>query len=186
MGLDNQSLLGFPAPADSRQNLDLIAAGYNLVNSCIGQGPVLATPLQITAMTNTIATGGMYLQPRLVKEIRGAKGLVREIRGPEPVRAISPEVASQVGDMMAGVTREGVGRRAWVDQGGAAGKTGSAEIGGESGMINAWFSGYTPLEKPRFTITVLVREGVSGAASAAPVFKEIAEGIAHRQSINPQ
>jgi cell division protein FtsI/penicillin-binding protein 2 len=42
------------------------------------------------------------------------------------------------------------------------------------------------LEKPRFTITVLVREGVSGAASAAPVFKEIAEGIAHRQSINPQ
>lgn len=178
MGLDNQSVLGFPAPADSRQNLDLIAGEYNLVNSCIGQGPVLASPLQITAMTNIIATGGLYMQPRLVKEIRNEKGSCGEIRRPEPVRAISPEVARQVGDLMAGVTREGVGRQAWVDPGGSAGKTGSAEIGGEDGMINAWFSGFTPLQNPRYTITVLVREGVSGAVSAAPVFREIAEGIA--------
>ena len=181
MGLDNQSVLGFPAAPDTRQNLDLIAGEYNLSNSSIGQGPVLATPLQITAMTNTVASGGLYIKPRLVKEILPGKGRAVTIGPADPVRALTPETACQVGKLMAGVTGEGVGQLAWVARGGSAGKTGSAEIAGKDGMVNAWFSGYTPLDKPRYTITVLVREGVSGAESAAPVFREIVGGIASGQ-----
>ncbi|MBC7326474.1 MAG: penicillin-binding protein 2, partial [Moorella sp. (in: Bacteria)] len=59
-GLDDQRIAGYPVPADPRQNLDLIAAPHNLVNSSLGQGPVLATPVQITAMMNTVVNGGKY------------------------------------------------------------------------------------------------------------------------------
>ncbi|MFZ5633067.1 MAG: peptidoglycan D,D-transpeptidase FtsI family protein [Bacillota bacterium] len=177
LGLDNQGILGYPAAPDRRQDLNLIAGQYNLVSSSVGQGPVLATPLQITAMINTVANEGLYLQPRLVSEIRPARGAPRKIRPGEPVRAVSPEVARQIGEMMVMVTRQGVGRRAWVSQGGTAGKTGSAQLGGSREVVNAWFSGYGPLDNPRFTVTVLVREGVSGGETAAPVFREIMENI---------
>ncbi|MCL5935384.1 MAG: penicillin-binding transpeptidase domain-containing protein, partial [Firmicutes bacterium] len=146
-------------------------------NSSVGQGPVLATPLQITAMVNAVANGGVYLQPRLVMEVRPARGAAQQTRAGEPVTAISPGVARQIGDMMEMVTRQGVGRKAWVERGGTAGKTGSAQLSDSGEAVNAWFSGYGPLDSPGYTITVLVREGISGGESAAPVFREIMEGI---------
>lgn len=177
MGLENQSVLGYPAVPDSRQSLDLVAGKYNLVNSSVGQGPVLATPLQITAMINSVANGGLYMQPRLVKEIRPAGGSPGQIMSTGPVRVISPEVARQLGDLMTMVTKQGVGRKAWVPRGGSAGKTGSAQLAGGEGPVNAWFSGYGPIDNPRYTVTVLVREGSSGGETAAPVFREIMEGL---------
>lgn len=176
-GLDSQAVAGYPAPADSRQDLNLIAAEYNLVNSSIGQGPVLVTPLQVAAMTNTIAGGGLYMQPGLVKEVVGANGRPVSRNAPaDPVRVISPEIAGQIGKMMVAVTRSGVGQKAWVENGGTAGKTGSAQLSGDS-RVNAWFSGYGPLDKPQYTVTVLVREGKSGGETAAPVFREIMEEL---------
>jgi len=177
LGLENQSILGYPAIPDHRQNLDLVGGKYNLVNSSVGQGPVLATPLQITAMINSVANGGLYLQPRLVKEIRPAGGSPGQIMSTGPVRVISPEVARQLGDLMTMVTKQGVGRKAWVPGGGSAGKTGSAQLTEGDGPVNAWFSGYGPIDSPRYTVTVLVREGSSGGETAAPVFREIMEGL---------
>lgn len=177
LGLDNQGIIGYPAAADRRQELDLIAGRHNLVNSSLGQGPVLATPVQVTAMVNTVANGGIYLQPRLVMEVRPARGDPRGIRPGDPVRALSPEVARQLGEMMVMVTRRGVGQKAWASPGGTAGKTGSAELADGVEFVNAWFSGYGPLDNPRYTVTVLVREGVSGGETAAPVFREIMEDL---------
>ncbi|KJR98575.1 MAG: hypothetical protein VR68_10270 [Peptococcaceae bacterium BRH_c4a] len=177
LGLENQSILGYPAIPDHRQNLDLVGGKYNLVNSSVGQGPVLATPLQITAMINTVANGGLYLQPRLVREIRPVGGSPGQIMSTDPVRVISPEVARQLGDLMTMVTKQGVGRKAWVPGGGSAGKTGSAQLTEGGGLVNAWFSGYGPIDSPRYTVTVLVREGSSGGETAAPIFREIMEGL---------
>lgn len=177
LGLDNQGIAGYPAAADRRQNLDLIAGRYNLANSSIGQGPVLVSPVQATAMINTVANGGIYLPPGLVREVRPARGDPRKIGPGEPVRALTPEVARQLAGMMEMVTRRGVGQKAWVDRGGSAGKSGSAQLGHRNEGINAWFSGYGPLDGPAYTVTVLVREGVSGGESAAPVFREIMEAL---------
>lgn len=177
LGLENQQIVGYPAEADARQDLNLIAGKYNLANSSVGQGPVLATPVQITAMINTIANGGIFLQPALVKELLPAKGNPVKIEAGEPVRVISPKVAREIMDMMEKVTRSGVGQKAWVEQGGTAGKTGSAELAKSSEVVNAWFSGYGPLDNPRYTITALVRDGNSGGETAAPVFREIMERL---------
>lgn len=177
MGLDNQEVTGYPVPVDRRQDLDLVAGKYNLANSSVGQGPLLTTPLQITAMVNSVAGGGLYVKPRLVKEIRPARGPVVKIGSADPVRVMSPEAAARVAQLMEMVTRQGVGQKAWVSGKGSAGKTGSAQLAESSGAVNAWFSGFGPLEEPRYTVTVLVRKGVSGGETAAPVFRKIMEGL---------
>jgi len=175
-GLDNQQIAGYPVPFDSRQNLDLIAAPHNLVNSALGQGPVLATPVQMAAMLNTIVNDGRYLPPRLVKEVRTGDGkAVREIAPGPARRAVSPEVARQLQKMLTRVTTEGIGQKAFLPEGGSAGKTGSAQAG--DGSVNAWFCGYAPLNEPRYVAAVLVKNGAGGSQTAAPLFKMIMEQL---------
>jgi penicillin-binding protein 2 len=174
LGLDNQQVIGYPAPIDRRQNLDLIGAPFNLINSSLGQGPVLATPVQITAMINTIANEGIYKPPRLVQEIKPEGKETSRIFKPGPYRqVISPEVARQMKKLLEAVVKEGVGRQAYLSGYGSAGKTGSAQTGEKTPVVHAWFSGYAPRPKPKYVVTVLVEEGKSGGETAAPVFKEI-------------
>ena len=74
---------------------------------------------------------------------------------------------------------DGTGKKAQIPGLGSAGKTGSAETGrkDEDGkpVIDSWFVGYTPLEKPQMAIAVFVEGGGSGGDCAAVIFKEIIE-----------
>lgn len=177
LGLDNQSIAGYPVPADPRQDLNQIAAPYNLAGCSVGQGPILVTPVQIAAMTNVILSDGVYREPRLVKEIRNSAGKGEEVIPPQEVRAMSPKTAGVMRLLMEAVTVQGTGQEAFVPVTGSAGKTGSAQIGNNNELVHAWFTGYAPLSQPHYIITVLVEEGESGSKSAAPVFKEIMEQI---------
>lgn len=178
LGLANQAITGYPVKADARQDLLLIGKRYNLANSCVGQGPVLVTPVQVTALINTIASGGVYYQPRLVMGLSDDAGhLVRQFNGPAPRRAVAEYTADRLRALLRQVTVSGVGKKAEVPGWGSAGKTGSAQVAGEEGPVNAWFAGYVPAERPQYVITVLVRGGKSGGATAAPLFREIASRI---------
>lgn len=178
MGLGNQSVIGYPAPFDPRQDLNLIGAPYNLVNSSIGQGPVLVTPVQVAAMLNTVVSDGVYREPRLVKEIRKNGGVVAGEFAPDHgKRAISPDTAGKLRSLLELAVDEGAGREAMVPVFGSAGKTGSAQIGDGKGPVNAWFTGYAPRTNPCYIVTVLVEEGISGGVTAAPVFRDIMEQI---------
>lgn len=177
-GLANQAITGYPVKADPRQDLSLIGKDYNLANSCIGQGPVLVTPVQVAAMINTIASGGIYYQPRLVMGLSDDTGrLVRRFNGPAPRRAIDENTANLLRGLLRRVTVAGVGKKAEVPGWGSAGKTGSAQVTGEEGNIDAWFAGYVPADQPRYVITVLVYGGRSGGETAAPLFREIASRV---------
>ncbi|KJS17286.1 MAG: peptidoglycan glycosyltransferase [Peptococcaceae bacterium BRH_c4b] len=177
LGLNNQAITGYPVLRDNRQNLNLIAQKYSLVNSSVGQGPVLASPVQITAMMNTIVNEGIYRQPRLVSEISGAGGKKQTFPAGEGKRVLSRETADRLVKLLGMVTSEGVGREAYVPGFGSAGKTGSAQLGDDMTAVNAWFSGFVPLHNPQYIITVLVRDGESGGKTAAPLFREIAKEI---------
>jgi penicillin-binding protein 2 len=179
-GLDNQSVIGYPVPSDPRQDLKLIGAPYNLVNSSVGQGPVLVSPVQVSSMLNTIITGGIYREPRLVKEVRKYNGTAdREFHPDQGKRAISPDTADKMRRLLELVIDEGTGKEAQAQDYTSAGKSGSAQIGNGKGPVNAWFTGYAPRVNPRYIVTVLVEQGVSGGESAAPVFREIMEQILH-------
>ncbi len=177
-GLDNQSVLGYPAPRDPRQDLKLIAGPYNLVNSSIGQGPVLVTPVQVAAMINTVVSGGFYRQPRLVQRICNSNGDTVQMLPYDPgQRVISSETAEKLCKLLEMAAEEGTGQEALVPVFGSAGKTGTAQVGDNSLSVNAWFAGYAPRANPRYVAAVLSEGEAGGSAAAAPVFREIMEAI---------
>lgn len=178
LGLADQTITGYPVKQAAQQDLSLIGSEFNLSNSNIGQGPVLVTPVQLAAMINTIASGGIYFTPRLVTGLSDDRNHIMEyIEGPKPRRALQPDTARQLQELMRLTTTEGAGKKADLPVWGSAGKTGSAEVAGEEDTVNAWFAGYAPANNPRYVIVVLAEKGHSGGETAAPVFRAIAEKL---------
>ncbi len=150
----------------------------DIANISIGQGEIMATPLQVADIVATIANGGIRNKIHMVDSIVDDDGnKVRELRHEGWERIISKEVADRIKELMEGVTTEGTGMEAELEQyGGAAGKTGSAETG-DKNVVHAWFAGYFPCKTPKYSIAVFVENGKSGGHTAAPVFAEIAKRI---------
>lgn len=174
-GLANGSIIGYKKN-DLSAELKMIAQPNSLVNASLGQWPVRASVVQITAMMAVIANDGVYVLPRLVSEITNSVGAVVKTIEPGPkTRAVSEASAEVMKNMLEMVTKYGTGKLAFVPNGGSAGKTGSAQVGDKK--VDAWFSGYAPLNNPRYAATVLVKDGESGGQTAAPLFREIMQEI---------
>lgn len=149
--------------------------------SAIGQGEVLATPLELATISQTIAAGGVRSPTPLVRE---------QDLGPEaePVRVTSGQVAATVRDLMVGVVEGGTGTGAAVPGVEVAGKTGTAELGpapaapdgevseGEEPeqLLDAWFTAFAPAKNPRLAVAVMVVESEGdGGEIAAPIAREV-------------
>jgi len=158
-------------------------------NTSIGQGDVLASPLQMAMLTATIANGGTMYYPRLVDRIIAQDG---DIKLHEP-----PEVrASLIDD--AGLTKndiERIRKGMWKcinEEGGtafkasslralgapAAGKTGTAQnwerVKNRPVKSNhVWFTAFAPYNESRYAVAVIVQNGASGGGVAAPIAAEI-------------
>ena len=153
-----------------------------------GQG-ISVTPIQMLNAVNAIATNGMLLQPYITKEIRGADGKLIEQRATRQIhRVISPETATQMAEMLVGVTEGGSGRNGRVDGYRVAGKTGTAQKaergkGYVKDKVVTTFIGFLPADDPDVSIIVVVDEPAGGPLSSrvtAPIFKRIAsETIAY-------
>ncbi len=160
------------------EELDSRAA---IANISFGQGSLLATPVQICAMTAAIARNGVYVQPYLIEgEVDGNGELTRIISYGERKQIISESTAKKLRKYLEKVVEEGSGRRAASGIVSSAGKTATAQTGkAENGeeIYNAWFSGYFPAENPKYAVTILKEDGGEGALSCAPVFKTIAESV---------
>ncbi len=145
-------------------------------NISIGQGSLLATPLQITSAIATIANDGIKYKPRLIDSIISGDGItLRKFNVEQPEVIISPATAKALKVMMRQVTVSGTGTKANMDDlGGSSGKTGTAEAGENT---HAWFAGFVPSNEPKYAITVFIHDGKSGGAYAAPVFRQVATNI---------
>ncbi len=144
--------------------------------SAIGQGEVLATPLQMATVAQTIGNGGVREPTSLV--------LNRKLR-PEmtAIRVMSKQIASELTELMVGVVTGGTGYAAAIPQAQVAGKTGTAELGpkpGQEGEENpeqikdAWFAAFAPAEKAHLAVGVLLVEAeAAGGEVAAPIAAEV-------------
>lgn len=147
-----------------------------LANISIGQGDVMATPLQITDVLCTICNGGMRKQLTLIKGIVDADGICMETAETEFGRVISETTARRLMNMMNKSVSEGTGSNAKLEYCAAGGKTGSAETGWKKDgeiMQQGWFAGYFPSEDPKYVCVVMAENGISGSDSACPVFRSI-------------
>ncbi|MCX7843533.1 MAG: penicillin-binding transpeptidase domain-containing protein [Clostridia bacterium] len=156
-----------------------------IANISIGQGNVMATPLQAADIVATVANGGIKNTINIVDCVVDKDGkIIKEVRKKEGARVISKSTANKLKQLMEDVTSYGTGVSASLEQfGGAGGKTGSAETGqfinGEK-IVHAWFAGYFPKNDPKYSIVVFVENGKSGSTAAAPIFAQIAQEIAKR------
>jgi penicillin-binding protein 2 len=154
-------------------------------NTSIGQGFVLASPLQMAMIAATLANGGTSYHPRLVDKIVARDGtVVRE--EPVKVRANLLENGISAEDL------EKVRRGLWdcVNRAGGtapgariknyevAGKTGTAQFWRRGVPDNhVWFIAFAPYDKPRYAVAVMVNGGASGGGVAAPIASKILADI---------
>ena len=132
--------------------------------TAIGQGKVLATPLQLASVTQTIAAGGVRTEPTL---------RARDPRRPRPVRVTSRRVARTIARLMRAVVVYGTGEQAAIPGVPVAGKTGTAELG-RGVPDNAWFTGYAPAGRGRLVAAALfVQAGAAGGDVAAPAVRTV-------------
>jgi len=157
-----------------------------LGNACLGQQGIMLTPLQLTSLISTVADGGYWGPPSLVKYIVNKEGQKDILLRPGKKQVISRETAETVQELMKLVVSEGTGKTASIPEVKVAGKTATSQTGiikGDEEILNTWFGGFFPADNPRWAIVILVEGGESGAKNAAPVFKDIARGMLNYFSI---
>jgi cell division protein FtsI/penicillin-binding protein 2 len=154
---------------------------------------VAVTPLQMVAAVSSVANGGLYVEPRVVR------GIYRDGRryqlAPKTLRrTVSADTAATLTTIMENVVTTGTAKRAQIPGYTIAGKTGTAQklINGRYSHSdhNASFVGFIPSRAPELAIVVVIDaakgpNGDHGGTVAAPVFRNIAESALHYLGIPP-
>jgi len=144
--------------------------------SAIGQGEVLATPLQMASVAQAIGNDGVREPTSVV-----ANSKLRPEA--EPVQVMSKKTADELTELMVGVVTSGTGFAAAIPEAQVAGKTGTAELGprpGQEGeeepeqIKDAWFAAFAPAEGAKLAVGVLLIEAeAAGGEVAAPIAGQV-------------
>lgn len=169
-----------PSPAWKRQARGLPWNPGETINTAIGQGDVLTTPLQLAVMTARMVNGGKKIRPRLLlDEANKDDGFI-------DIDAAFLEEAVKGMDMVANTPR-GTAYGSTISQEGMqmGGKTGTAQVrritvrGQDQNSIpwkfrhHGLYVGFAPVEKPQYCISVMIEHGGGGASAAAPIARDV-------------
>lgn len=149
------------------------------VNSAIGQGFMLSTPLQVVRMLAAIGNGGRLVKPRLVDRVVSLDG-TEQVLAPEDAGTLplSPANLALLRSSLEAVVSGARGTARAPFEGityTVAGKTGTSESGQKE--PHAWFAGYAPADEPRVAIAVILEYAGEGSKEAAPLFRQVAEAF---------
>ncbi len=158
-----------------------LSATACLANFSIGQGELLATPLQIAQMVSVVAGDGSFKKPYLIKgTLDKNKNFTSLQQETTPKYIMSKETADKIKQLMIYTAISGSGKKANPDAGGAGVKTATAQTGiikDEKAILQGWIAGFFPSINPKYAVAVLAEDCLSGAKSAGPAFKYIAENV---------
>jgi penicillin-binding protein 2 len=175
-----------PSPAWKRRTWGENWSTGDTYNAAFGQGYVLATPLQMLNVLNTIANDGVRTRPTLVREIIDAEGHV--VRGFEPDVIgrvpVDQEYLDLIQEGMRRAVLEGTATGANLPYVPVAGKTGTAEYCDDEAAAldlcipgnwptHGWFMAYAPYENPEIAVVAFVYNGGEGAFVALPIVREV-------------
>ena len=189
LGDDKSGLI--PTRAWKRQQLKDSWYDGETVIAAIGQGYVLATPLQLAVMTAAVANGGTVYRPQVVRSVEDWAGNVLRERQVEVLNRVelSADVLGPVREGLEAVVHEphGTGALSRLPGIRVAGKTGTSQVirkkddeeESEDGSKpykhrdHALFVAYAPADKPEIAVAVVVEHGEHGSSAAAPIAREI-------------
>jgi peptidoglycan glycosyltransferase len=143
-----------------------------------GQDHLEVTPLQMAMVAAAVADDGVVVAPHLVDTVVNPDGQTVRRNGTRVLdRAMSARTASEVGDMMAQVVKEGTGTAAALNGIQVAGKTGTAQTS-TPGESQVWFIAYAPQKNPRYAIAVTIERSTGqGGTVAAPIARDVLESL---------
>jgi penicillin-binding protein 2 len=148
-------------------------------NTSIGQGDLLASPLQMAVAEATIANGGKVIQPHFVKAMESPSG--------QTLQTIQPKILAQnfISPDNLNIVRSGMHDAVYQPYGTAcckiaqqvpvqvAAKTGTAQTGtAATDKPDAWFTAFAPYDNPQIEIVVMIENAGEGATYAAPAVRE--------------
>lgn len=166
LGYGEATLKDFPEETAGNVPENEETGVWDTSNISIGQGQLLATPIQVCQMTAVIANGGYLVKPRLVM----GETLLKE-------NVASNENTKLIEEYLKAVIDEGTGMSRWNTR--VYGKTGTAEAGSGGAAENVcWFTGYCRQNEKNYVITVMTEGGESATSDALPIFKRITDFLA--------
>jgi len=174
--------LGLDMPNEGRGNLPKASyydkvyhkGGWRsstVISLGIGQGELLATPLQLANIEATIANRGFYYKPHLIKAI-GDKQVIKHEYNIKNYVGVDSQYFKPVIDGMESVVDYGTARASKIPGIVMCGKTGTAQV---KGMDNSVFVAFAPRDNPKIAIAVVVENAGQGGTWAAPIASFIVE-----------
>ena len=160
-------------PAANRSNKELAWTGP-------GQSSLQLTPMHMALIASAIANDGMMMEPRLLLDVTDNAGASRyQFYGKEYRRAMGKEETDIIAEYMLEAVRSGTATSASVPGLKVAGKTGSAQIDGQTDT-NAWFIGFIDDLIYPYAICVAIEDAGSGGSVAAPIAGQLFKYLAGR------
>ncbi|MDA8148472.1 MAG: penicillin-binding protein 2 [Actinomycetota bacterium] len=160
----------FPAPSTFVGNIPYLAY------SAIGQGNVIASPLQMALVASGIANKGVIMKPHVMAEITSTQGKLVKSYTPTPwLRATTPAIAAKVTALMRSVVTNPIGTAYPVGfpaQDDVAAKTGTAQVGVHSQNTTEWMAAFAPASHPTVAIAVVVPNqpgSLTGESTSGPI-----------------
>jgi len=175
---------------------DKVRAG-DAVNLSIGQGDLLATPLQMAMIYTALGNGGTLYRPQIARAIVDPEGnLVRQFQ-PEAIGTLPVDkrtlrvIKNGLRQVVTGGTATGAfsGLRTEV-----SGKTGTGQVfgrnlDGSAKDDTSWFASYAPTKKPVYTVVMMVSQGGFGSSTSGVGVRRIYEqifGEAGKRAVTPR
>lgn len=153
----------------------------SVISISIGQGEILATPLQIANAGAVIANRGYFMTPHIVSEIEGVPSDSLHIERHQTTIEAKHFDAIIQGMRMA--VTGGTCRKANIPDIAVCGKTGTSE--NPHGKDHSLFMGFAPMEDPEIVIAVIVENGGFGATFGVPIGRLMLEYYFHDGEVSP-
>lgn len=158
----------------SRFSVDSSTPDALMMQTSIGQGNTLVTPMEMALITSAVANDGVMMKPYFVDRVEAYDGTkVKEYSPEKLAEVMSTSEADILTELMKGVVQNGTAR-SLNDLGyNIAGKTGSAEHGDMTEDTHSWFVGFSNAEDPDLVVAVIAESAGGGSAVAVPIARQV-------------
>ncbi len=144
------------------------------METCIGQGKTMVSPLHMAMMAGAICNDGVLMTPYLIDHTENHKGITVKTTSPKEYgQVISKKESQFLEEYMNAVVTSGTGSKLNGQSYSAYGKTGTAQVSDSSDQTNAWFVGYARKNGKEIAIAVIVENSGAGSTYAVPIAKSV-------------
>ena len=141
-----------------------------VMQTAIGQGDTLVTPLHMAMISAAIANDGVVMEPYILDRVENDNGdLVKAYFGNTYGSIISSEDAKTMRKLMRTVVTDGTASALNTDGYKAYGKTGSAEYTSDKNATHSWFTGFAKSDDKEIAVAIIMEGAGSGSGHAVPV-----------------